>query len=141
MRLTQPLHFYNHLKARSQSQNPHTSKKQSSIIPDIAEFKWDNIAFTADGDVPDNFENPPDWTIEILSPQKPNKIIGNILHCLKYGTRLGWFLDADDSSILIFEPGKQPVLFQGEEVLLVLPEIELTLTPNQVFAWLKMSGN
>ncbi|AFY56061.1 hypothetical protein Riv7116_3611 [Rivularia sp. PCC 7116] len=112
-----------------------------SIIPDIAVFKWDNIAFTVDGDVPDNFESSPDWTIEILSPeQKPNKVIGNILHCLKYGTRLGWFLDADDSSILVFEPGKQPVLFQGKDVLPVLPEIELILTPNQVFGWLNMSG-
>ncbi|MGD1909715.1 MAG: Uma2 family endonuclease [Rivularia sp. (in: cyanobacteria)] len=112
-----------------------------SIIPDIAVFKWDNIAFTPDGDVPDNFENPPDWTIEILSPeQKPNKVIGNILHCLKYGSGLGWFLDPDDSSILVFEPGKQPVLFQGEDVLLVLPEIELIFTPNQIFRWLNMNG-
>ncbi|MEM6398895.1 MAG: Uma2 family endonuclease [Cyanobacteria bacterium P01_D01_bin.116] len=111
-----------------------------SIIPDIAVFKWDNIAFTVDGDVPDNFENPPDWTIEILSPdQKPNKVIGNILHCLENGTRLGWFLDQDDSSILVFEPGKQPVLFQGEDVLPVLIEIELNLTPNQVFGWLNMT--
>ncbi|MBF2014297.1 MAG: Uma2 family endonuclease [Rivularia sp. T60_A2020_040] len=111
-----------------------------SIIPDIAVFKWDNIVFTVAGEVADNFENPPDWTIEILSPeQKPNKVIGNILHCLKYGTRLGWLLDSDDSSILVFESGKQPILFQGEDILLVLPEIELTLTPNQVFQWLKMS--
>jgi len=58
---------------------------------------------------------------------------------LEYGTRLGWFLDPDDSSILVFEPEKQPVLFEGEDVLAVLPEIELTLTPNQVFGWLKMS--
>lgn len=61
-----------------------------SIVPDIAVFKWNNIAFIVDGDVPDNFENPPDWTIEILSPdQKPNKVIGNILHCLKHGSLLG----------------------------------------------------
>ena len=111
-----------------------------SIVPDIAVFKWDNIAFTVDGDVPDNFENPPDWTIEILSPdQKPNKVIGNILHCLEHGSRLGWFLDPDDSSILVFEPGKQPVLFQGEDVLPVLIEIEFNLTPNLVFGWLNMS--
>ena len=111
-----------------------------SIVPDIAVFKWDNIDFTANGDVPDNFTNPPDWTIEILSPeQKPNKVIGNILHCLEHGSRLGWFLDPDDSSILVFEPEKQPVIFQGENVLILLPEIELRLTPNQVFGWLKMS--
>ncbi|MEH2379641.1 MAG: Uma2 family endonuclease [Nostoc sp.] len=112
-----------------------------SIIPDVAVFQWERIPFTVDDDVPDNFELPPDWTIEILSPgQKPNKVIGNILHCLKYGSRLGWFLDPDDLSILVFLPERQPVLLQGEDFLPVLPEIELALTVNQVFGWLKMGG-
>ncbi|MBE9070991.1 Uma2 family endonuclease, partial [Leptolyngbya cf. ectocarpi LEGE 11479] len=57
-----------------------------SIIPDIAVFQWERIPFTADGDVPDNFDLAPDWTIEILSPdQRPNKVLGNILHCLEHG--------------------------------------------------------
>ncbi|MEH2025515.1 Uma2 family endonuclease [Nostoc sp.] len=112
-----------------------------STIPDVAVFQWKRIPFTVDDQVPDNFELPPDWTIEILSPeQKPNKVIGNILHCLKYGSRLGWFLDPDDFSILVFLPEQQPVLFQGEDFLPVLPEIELVLTVNQVFGWLKMGG-
>jgi Uma2 family endonuclease len=112
-----------------------------SIVPDVAVFQWERIPFTADGSVPDNFELPPDWAIEILSPeQKPNKVIGNILYCLQYGSRLGWFLDPDDFSILVFFPQQQPVLLQGDETLPVLPEIELTLTVNRVFDWLKM-GN
>ncbi len=112
-----------------------------SIVPDIAVFKWENIAFNVDGDVPDNFTNPPDWTIEILSPeQKPNKVIGNILHCLQFGTRLGWFLDPEDFSILVFTAGNQPLLVQTEEPLPVLPEIALNLTPEQVFGWLKMNA-
>ncbi|WP_414546317.1 Uma2 family endonuclease [Nostoc sp. CCY0012] len=110
-----------------------------SIVPDVAVFRWKSIQFTADNQVPDNFNLPPDWTIEILSPeQKPNKVIGNILHCLKYGSNLGWFLDPDDWSILVFLPGQQPELLQGEDCLPVLPEIDLTLTVNQVFSWLKM---
>ncbi len=110
-----------------------------SIVPDVAVFQWTRIPFTVDGEVPDNFELPPDWTIEILSPeQKPNKVIGNILHCLKYGSRLGWFLDPDDSSILVFLPDQQPLLLQGKDYLPVIPEIELTLTVEQVFGWLKM---
>ncbi|MBD2384936.1 Uma2 family endonuclease [Cylindrospermum sp. FACHB-282] len=110
-----------------------------SIVPDVAVFQWGRIPFTVNDEVPDNFEIPPDWTIEILSPeQKPNKVIGNILHCLKYGSRLGWFIDPDDLSILAFLPETQPVLLQGEDVLPLLPEIELILTVNQVFAWLKM---
>jgi Uma2 family endonuclease len=112
-----------------------------SIVPDIAVFQWERIPFTADGSVPDNFERPPGWTIEILSPeQKPNKVIGNILHCLEYGSRLGWFLDPDDRSILVFLPQQQPVLLQGEDSLPVLPEIELALTAERVFGWLKMGG-
>lgn len=112
-----------------------------SIVPDIAVFQWERIPFTDDRSVPDNFELPPDWTIEILSPeQKPNKVIGNILHCLQNGSRLGWFLDPDDLSILVFFPQQQPVLLQGNDSLPVLPEIELALSVNQVFGWLKMGG-
>ncbi|MBE9052216.1 Uma2 family endonuclease [Nostocales cyanobacterium LEGE 11386] len=112
-----------------------------STVPDVAVFQWGRIPFTIEKKVPDNFELPPDWTIEILSPeQKPNKVIGNILHCLKYGSRLGWFLDPDDLSILVFLPEQQPILFQGEDSLPVLPEIDLKLTVNQVFGWLKMGA-
>lgn len=112
-----------------------------STVPDVAVFEWKHIPFTVDGNVPDNFELPPDWTIEILSPeQKPNKVIGNILHCLKFGSRLGWFINPDDFSILVFLPQQQPVLLQGEDTLPILPDIELVLTSNQVFGWLKMGG-
>ncbi len=112
-----------------------------SIVPDVAVFLWGRIPFTPDNQVSDRFEFPPDWTIEILSPeQKPNKVIGNILHCLKAGSRLGWFVDPDDFSILVLLPGQQPMLFLGEDLLPVLPEIELKLTVNQVFGWLKMGG-
>jgi Uma2 family endonuclease len=112
-----------------------------SLVPDLAVFQWKRIPFTVKAEVPDNFELPPDWTIEILSPeQKANKVIGNILHCLEYGCRLGWFVDPDDLSILIFLPKQQPSLLQGEDVLPMLPEVELVLTVNQVFGWLKMGS-
>lgn len=114
---------------------------ERSIVPDVAIFLWGRIPFLVEDEVPDNFELPPDWTIEILSPeQKPNKVIGNILHCLKYGSRLGWFIDPDDLSILVFLHEQQPLLLMGNDLLPVLPEIQLTLTVNQVFAWLKMGG-
>lgn len=112
-----------------------------SIVPSVSVFQWSRIPFTVEDLVPDNFELPPDWTIEILSPeQKANKVIGNILHCLKNGSRLGWFIDPDDLSILGFLPQQQPILLQGEDSLPVLPEIELALSVNQVFGWLKMGG-
>jgi Uma2 family endonuclease len=75
---------------------------ERSIVPDVAVFRWNRIPFTSTGEVPDNFDLPPDWTIEILSPgQKANRVIDNILHCLKYGCLLGWFVDPEDRSILV----------------------------------------
>lgn len=110
-----------------------------SIIPDLGVFLWENIAFDNNGEVSDNFNFPPDWTIEILSPeQQPNKVIGNILHCLTAGSQLGWFIDPKDGSVLVFLEGQQPKLFQGEELLPVLNKIKLELTASQLFSWLKM---
>lgn len=111
-----------------------------SIIPDIAVFQWERIPFTPDGDVPDNFDLAPDWTIEILSPdQRPNKVLGNILHCLEHGSHLGWFVDPDDLSILLFRSKQQPFLCQDKQILPVFPDLALSLTTQQVFGWLNMN--
>ncbi len=110
-----------------------------SIVPDVAVFRWERIPFTAEGSVPDNFDLPPDWTIEILSPeQRPNKVLGNMLHCLEHGSQLGWFVDPDDLSILYLRPQQQPTLCRSEQRLPVFPDLELTLSASQVFGWLKM---
>jgi len=83
----------------------------------------------------------PDWTIEILSPgQSSNKVTGNILHCLKYGCQLGWLIDPDDRSILVFQPQQQPELCSGEDRLKMLNGLKLELTVANVFDWLKMKN-
>ncbi|NJP10393.1 MAG: Uma2 family endonuclease [Leptolyngbyaceae cyanobacterium RU_5_1] len=111
-----------------------------SIVPDVAVFEWNRIPFNQAGEVPDNFDLAPDWMIEILSPdQKPNKVIGNILHCLQFGCQLGWFLDPDDVSLLVFLPNQQPELLQGNQSAPVLQSIDLTLTISDIFGWLKMA--
>ncbi len=110
-----------------------------SIVPDVAVFQWERIPLTPAGEVPDQFEMPPDWVIEILSPdQRPNKVLGNILYCLEHGSSLGWFLDPDDFSILVLQPQQQPILWQGDQLLPVFPDMNLRLTCQQVFAWLMM---
>ena len=110
-----------------------------SIIPDVAVFLWENIVFSDGGEVADDFRIRPNWVIEILSPdQKPNKVIGNILHCLSSGCELGWFIDPDDQSILVFTNGQQPQLLQNTDILPVLAAIDLELTADEIFSWLKM---
>ncbi|MBE9040892.1 Uma2 family endonuclease [Oscillatoriales cyanobacterium LEGE 11467] len=112
-----------------------------SIVPDVAVFKWSRIPFEADGEVPNDFLLSPDWTIEILSPeQSSNRVIGNILYCLEHGCTLGWLVDPADRSILVFRRDRQPELLQGPDRPSVLEDIQLELTIDTIFSWLKMSG-
>lgn len=109
-----------------------------SIVPDAAVFIWKRIPFDANGEVENSFEIYPDWTVEILSPeQKTTKVIRNILHCLKHGSQLGWLVDPEERVILVFRPEQFPIELAGNEVLPVLPNFELTLTVDDVFAWLR----
>ena len=110
-----------------------------SIIPDLAVFRWNRIEFDDDGEPVDDVLIAPDWTIEILSPeQSSNRVTGKILHCLRHGSQLGWLIDPDDRSVLFFLPNQQPQLCQGSDRLLVLDSIDLILSAEQIFNWLKM---
>jgi Uma2 family endonuclease len=110
-----------------------------SVVPDVSVLCWESIEFDEKGEPIDDVLIAPDWTIEILSPdQSSNRVTGNILHCLKYGCKLGWLLDPDDRSILVFQPKQLPELRQGQDDLILLDGIELNLTVEQVFSWLKM---
>jgi Uma2 family endonuclease len=110
-----------------------------SVVPDIAVISWDRIRVNELGEPADNFTEAPDWSIEILSPaQKANRVIDNLLHCIKHGCRLGWMLDPDDYSVLIFAPNEEPTVCRGAEQLQVLAGVHLKLTAEQVFAWLQI---
>lgn len=112
-----------------------------SLIPDIAVFRWQSIELDENGEPLDDVLIAPHWAIEILSPdQSSNRVTGNILHCLKYGCQLGWLIDPDDRSIIIFQPQQQPELFSRGDRLIVLEDIELELTADQVFGWLRMKA-
>jgi len=65
-------------------------------------------------------------------------VIDNLLHCIKHGCQLGWMIDPDDYSILIFSPQQEPNVFRGSCQLQILEDINLELTAEQVFAWLKI---
>ena len=109
-----------------------------SIVPDVTLFRWERIPFDAEGEIENVFALHPDWTIEILSPdQNATKVISNILHCLKHGTQLGWFIDPDERLVIVFLPGQQPIEMRSDDRLPVPEFIELELTVAQVFGWLK----
>ncbi|WP_271254321.1 Uma2 family endonuclease [Pseudanabaena sp. Chao 1811] len=116
-----------------------------SIVPDVAVFQWQRLPVNAEGEIENVFSIYPDWVIEILSPeQSPMRVIGNILHCLKHGTEMGWLLFPKERSLLIFQRDRQPIEINSEinsaQKLLVpsFLETELSLTVDQVFGWLKV---
>ena len=112
-----------------------------SIVPDAAVLRWNRIEFNDDGEPVDDVLIAPDWAIEILSPeQSSNRVTGNILHCLKHGSQIGWLIDPDDRSVLVFLPNQQPELCQGSGCVAVLDGVDLQLTAEQIFCWLRM-GN
>ncbi len=109
-----------------------------SLVPDIAVFSWSRIPFDADGEIPNDFFLCPDWTIEILSPeQSPSRVIDNIGYCLESECRLGWLLDPVDRSALVLRSQQQPKVFSGDDRLPMLEELDLELTSDRIFSWLK----
>lgn len=112
-----------------------------SIVPDVSIFAWDRIPVDDNGDIANVFPICPDWTIEILSPdQSPTKVTGNILHCLKHGCQMGWLIDPDERSILIYPAGQQPEFLQELNERLPVPSSvpDLELTVSKLFSWLKL---
>jgi Uma2 family endonuclease len=110
-----------------------------SIVPDITVFEWNRIPVSATGEIENVFPIYPDWSIEILSPdQRPTRVINNILFCLNQGTKLGWLIDPDEKTVLIFQPNEQPIALEDESD--VLPVLSLlgdwSLTLGELFGWL-----
>ncbi len=109
-----------------------------SIVPDVSVFSWQRIPFDPDGEIANVFKIYPDWTVEILSPdQNATKVISNILHCLNHGTELGWFVDPSEKIAIAFQPGQQPMELTGGDLLPVPTFLDLQLTVEQMFGWLK----
>jgi Uma2 family endonuclease len=110
-----------------------------SIVPDVTVFEWERIPLNEAGDVENQFLIYPDWTIEILSPdQSPTRVINNILFCLNHGTRLGWLIDPEERTVIVFQPDRQPVVLTEDADR--LPGLDLLgnwpLTIAELFGWL-----
>jgi Uma2 family endonuclease len=110
-----------------------------SVVPDVAVIASNQIPLDESGDIISSGINfAPTWVIEILSSdQSQTKVTGNILHCIKHGTKLGYLIDANERSILVYQPHSLPDLLAGNDILPVLPGVNLKLNVEEVFAWLQ----
>ncbi len=110
-----------------------------STVPDVTVFAWDRIPREDNGAIADSFPTAPDWTIEILSPdQSQTRVTRNILHCLNNGTQLGWLIDPQEQSVLVYFPAQQPAFLEAVTDILPVPDFAkaFELTLGELFAWL-----
>ena len=110
-----------------------------STVPDVAVFLWNRIPRDENGEVANTFSAPPDWTIEILSPdQSQTRVTKNILHCLQHGTEVGWLIDPREQTVFIYRSKQEPKVLDEPEQVIPVPSFasELQLTIQELFAWL-----
>jgi Uma2 family endonuclease len=111
-----------------------------AIVPDIAVFEDDRIPYDDNGDIQNVFNIPPDWTIEILSPeQSTNKVLKNINHCLAHGTQMGWLIDPADRSVFTIGIDRTFQIIDEPNTVLPVPTFAtaVQLTVEQLFSWIK----
>jgi Uma2 family endonuclease len=112
-----------------------------SLVPDVVVLKWEHIPVDENGDIMNIIITAPDWTIEILSPdQSQTKVTKNILACLKNGCELGWLIDPEEKTIIVYDSKERIQFFEEVNQLLPVPEFlaELNLTVGEIFDWLKL---
>jgi len=112
----------------------------AAYVPDVSVYTWDRIPRDASGQVADNFTEPPDIAIEIVSPgQSVNSLVRRSVWYVDNGVRVALVVDADDLSVLAFRQARSPTVSRGVETIDrtdVLPGFELTA--DGVFSALKI---
>lgn len=110
-----------------------------SVVPDVVVVATNRLPLDENGDIATTgIEFAPDWVIEILwLNQSQTKVTGNILHCLRHGSQMGWLIDPDDRSVLVYQRDRLPDLLAGADILPVLDTINLTLSVDEIFSWLQ----
>ena len=67
-------------------------------------------------------------------------MIHKITFCLQHGTKLGWFVDPDDESVIIFQLDKLPEVKANADFLPVLDVLNnWQLSVADLFSWLSFA--
>ncbi|PHV62327.1 Uma2 family endonuclease [Cyanobacterium aponinum] len=112
--------------------------ESKSIVPDVVVLEWDKIPLTDTGKIANRINTYPDWCIEILSPEQSlTQVLDKLLFCSQFGTQLGWLINPEEEAIFALLPEQKLRLFKNNDPLPVLEKVNLKLTVNEIFNWLK----
>ena len=102
----------------------------ASRVPDVSVYRWERIPLTPDGEVADDFMEPPDIAIEIVSPrQSVTALVRRCLRFVEEGVTIALLVDPKDRSVLRFGPNGSARALRGPDRIdlsEVLPGFELT---------------
>lgn len=111
-----------------------------SLVPDVSVYRWERIPRAADGRVADDFTEPPDIAVEIVSPgQSVNSLTRRCLWFVGNGVPVALLIDPQDESVAVYRPGAAAVVSQAPEILDlddVVPGLRLTV--EEIFAALRI---
>jgi Uma2 family endonuclease len=103
-----------------------------SRVPDIAVYHWDRIPRNDAGEVVDDFLEPPDIAIEIVSPgQSINRLIERCLTFIEAGAQAAILVDPADRSVALMRADMaMAVLRAGDTLDLsdIIPDLRLDIT-------------
>lgn len=107
-----------------------TTFSNASRVPDVAVYRWERIPLTPDGKVADDFMEPPDIAIEIVSPrQSVTALVRRCLRFIEEGVIIALLVDPKDESVVRFGPNGSARALRGSDPIdlsEVLPGFELT---------------
>lgn len=103
----------------------------SSLVPDVAVYRWERIPRDESGEVANDFRELPDIAVEIVSPQQSvNRLIRRCLWFVVHGATAALLVDPADKSVLLFRPGQAMVVMRGTDRIDlggILPGFQLTV--------------
>ena len=113
--------------------------RRAAYVPDVAVYRWARIPFTDEGEVADDFTEPPDIAVEIISPGQ--SVTGQVRRCVWYvehGVEVALLVDTVDRVVLLFRPNAVPRALEGTDSIDladVVPRFEATV--EQLFSALR----
>lgn len=103
----------------------------NSLVPDLSVYRWLRLPIDATGEVADDFTEPPDIVVEIVSPRQSRTSLLRRCHWfVANGVAIALLVNPADKSVLSFRPDQVPALLTGSDRIDlddVLPGFALTV--------------
>lgn len=102
-----------------------------SRVPDVAVYLWERIPRQSNGRIANQFTEPPDIAIEIVSPdQSASDLFDKCIWYVNNGVRIALVVNPDEDVVFRFRPNALPDVLRGDDRIdldEVLPGFALTV--------------